>query len=48
VPFKAIGAILLAGFLLGFGAVPFAQMLHDEPPLDYRPLSAHAGSLPSR
>lgn len=34
-PFKAIGFILLAGFLLGFSAVPVAQMLNREPAADY-------------
>ena len=42
-PFKSIGMILLAGFLLGFSAVPFAQMLHKEPPPEYRPLTANLG-----
>jgi hypothetical protein len=39
-PFRSIGFILLAGFLLGFGAVPFAQALHDDPPPEYRPMTA--------
>ncbi len=39
-PFKSIGFILLAGFLLGFGSVPFAQMLHEEPPPEYSPVSS--------
>ncbi|MEN3952857.1 hypothetical protein [Iodidimonas sp. SYSU 1G8] len=29
-PFKSIGLILLAGFMLGFWAVPLAQSLDDE------------------
>ena len=40
-PFKSIGMILLAGFLLGFGAVPFAQAMHDDPPPEYRPMTAN-------
>jgi hypothetical protein len=37
-PFKAIGFILLAGFLLGFTAVPFSQML-DKEPAEYHPVA---------
>ena len=29
-PFRAISAILLFGFLLGFAAVPLARMVSDE------------------
>jgi hypothetical protein len=29
-PFKAIGLLLLVGFLLGFAAVPIAQSLEPE------------------
>ena len=29
-PFRAISAILLFGFLLGFAAVPLARMISDE------------------
>lgn len=45
-PFKSIGIILLAGFLLGFSAVPFAQMMHEDPPPEYTPATAHLGSTP--
>ena len=41
-PFKSIGIILFAGFLLGFGSVPFARMLHEDPPPEYSPLTAYA------
>ena len=36
-----IGMVLLAGFLLGSVAVPFAQAMHDEPPPEYRPMTAN-------
>lgn len=39
-PFKSIGMILLAGFLLGFGAVPVSRLLADEPPSEYAPVTA--------
>lgn len=39
-PFKSIGIILLAGFLLGFSAVPFAQMMREDPPPEYSPVTA--------
>ncbi|MGE0668980.1 MAG: hypothetical protein AB7O49_20705 [Sphingomonadales bacterium] len=47
-PFKSIGMILLAGFLLGFSAVPFAQMLHQDPPPEYSPVTAYIGGAGSR
>ncbi len=47
-PFKSIGIILLAGFLLGFSAVPFAQMLHEDPPPEYSPVTAHLGGASAR
>ncbi|MEN3976088.1 hypothetical protein [Emcibacter sp. SYSU 3D8] len=47
-PFKSIGAILLAGFLLGFGAVPFAQMLSGDPPPEYSPVIARLGGSGAR
>ena len=38
-PFRAISAILLVGFLIGFAAVPLARMLTDEAPqVEYHPL----------
>jgi hypothetical protein len=40
-PFKSIGMILLAGFLLGFGAVPVSRLMADEPPSEYTPMTAH-------
>ena len=40
-PFRAISAILLFGFLLGFAAVPLARMITEEPPqAEYHPLKA--------
>ena len=47
-PFKSIGIILLAGFLLGLSSVPFAQMLHEDPPPEYTPATAFLGSVGAR
>lgn len=47
-PFKSIGIILLAGFLLGFTAVPFAQLLHEDPPPEYSPVTARLNGPDAR
>lgn len=47
-PFKSIGIILFAGFLLGFGAVPVAQALHEDPPPEYSPVTARMDSTSVR
>ena len=40
-PLKAIGLILLAGFLLGFAAVPLARILDPKEPVrEFHPLKS--------